>query len=93
VCQRGNKSPLLEFVYLLSLFSLSSAQIYQRFFQVGFRFSTKARKPSCESSNRYNSFRKIFMEFFNPSFSDIPIPLRIAFFAIVNTGPEWLPIR
>src|SRR3984893_11644647 len=31
-------------------FNFGSAQMCQRFFQVGFRFSTKARKPSCESS-------------------------------------------
>ena len=67
--------------------------VAQRFFQFGFRFSTIAFSPSCESSRRYSSFRKIFMECFNPSFSDIPMPPRIARLAIVSTGPEWLVIR
>ncbi len=33
------------------------------------------------------------MDCFRPSFSESPIPLRIAFFAIVSTGPEWAVIR
>ncbi len=33
------------------------------------------------------------MECFKPSFSDMPMPPRIARLAIVNTGPEWLVMR
>lgn len=90
-CQRTGESSrqnLLRFP-----FQPRFSEFVQRFFQLGLRFSTSARKPSCESSNRYNSFRKIFMEFFRPSFSDIPIPPRIAFFAMAKTGPEWLVMR
>jgi hypothetical protein len=93
VCQRVNKLPPKNLSRLCFSNLNSSQAIAQRFFQLGLRFSTSARSPSCESSSRYNSFRKIFMEFFKPSFSDIPIPPRIAFLAIVNTGPEWPLMR
>ena len=37
------------------------------------------RNPSCESSNWYNSFKKIFVDCFKPSCRDIPIPLKNRF--------------
>lgn len=75
---------------LLALTALHSPPVtaFYRFFQFGFRFSTSARSPSCESSSRYSSFRKMFMEFFSPSRRERPMPPRIAFLAMVSTGPE-----
>jgi hypothetical protein len=65
-----------------------NANAAQRFFHFGARFSTSARKPSCESSSSASSFRKTFIELRTPSRSGKPRLPMMAFFAMVSTGAD-----